>query len=224
MGPLCSAVLWLAPSAARRSGPSPGKPVGWRAGACWVVVLCVWVLLRFQIQCPPPPSCSRPPHTHVPLAGRPRPEWQHLALLVFAPASRSGRKCPFFFLFLFIFFFPPKNHEKCPPFPPPSSHVPSVSSCSLLITPPRPPDVSFLLFTQFAPFFPPRIYPPPLLTRLAAEENEQRTRKQRDRAVCGGGARGGAGQALALCCHVMLMVSRSGSILQPGDGPSHPSP
>ena len=34
----------------------------------------------------------------------------------------------------------------------------------------------------------------------------------------------GWGQALRFCRHVMLMVSRSGSILHPGDSPSHPSP
>ena len=74
-----------------------------------------------------------------------------------------------------------------------------------LLFPSHYPFTSPSLFIHFAAVLPP-IYPTLLLTCLTAEEGE------------------GGEDRLRFCCHVMLMVSRSGSILHPGDGPSRPSP
>ena len=193
MGPLCSSVLWPAWNVALRFGPSPGKPARWQDTVCWVAVLCMCVGLALA----PDP---------VPFSGRPECEWQHLALALPRPlrltSAALGENVSLHLASPVVESTPPQSMAL--PFPP--IHF------SLTL------HVSFFLFIQSAPFLPPlSSLAPALSVWLLRRMNRGRGRKE-----TGVGKKKMSalrGQAVRLCCHVMLMVSRSGSILHPGDSP-----
>lgn len=156
MRPLCSGVLWLAPTVAWWFRPSPRKP-------CEV---------ERQSLLGHGPMCVglAPAPNPVPPSGRPWPEWQRLVLGVHIQQNSHQwrwQKTSFplsSFLCLKIVKSPRRSPSLFLPFP--TVHL------SL------PLHVSLSLFIQFGSFLPP-IYPSLLFARLTAEEKEQRDGEER---------------------------------------------